>query len=225
MNQQSYDNEMVEHSGGNPTEEIVEALSEGDGGIVVEEKKPLNRSTVVTFVVLVIGAAGVWFMYHRTGPQSVNAAASKETAEAKKTINTFLSGGDSNIQVMETMLRNTQKIVEQFLSYPSMTQIPLSDLRTNPFRVRPQTTGGGSQLDTEAAERRRREEERLAALNAVGGLNLQTIMYGESRRACMINGSLYVEGQQIGQFVIEQINQASVVVKTGPYRFELRMQR
>ena len=78
---------------------LVAALAEPDAGaVLVEEKKPLNRSTIVTFVVLVLGVGGVWFMYQRTGPKSA-AAASKETVAAKQTINNFLSGGSENLSL------------------------------------------------------------------------------------------------------------------------------
>ena len=207
-------------------DDLTDALATPDGGevIVGEERKPLNRSTIVTFVVLVIGAGGVWFMYQRTGPNKA-AAADKEAVAAKTTINNFLAGGSENIQLMESMLRNTQKVVQQFLNYPSMTQVPLSDLRTNPFRVRAEVTPGDTAALSEAALKKKREEERLAALKAVQNLQLQSIMYGDARRACMVNGAMYTEGQTVDGFAIEKINQASVVVKNGAYRFELRMQR
>ena len=35
---------------------------------------------------------------------------------------------------MEETLRNTEKVVDQFNNYPSVKQIPLSDLQTNPFQ-------------------------------------------------------------------------------------------
>jgi hypothetical protein len=218
------DDQQLSHSDASAGTEVPAPGYEGDGeAILTEEKKPLNRSTVVTFVILVLGAGGVWLMYQRTGPKAAEAA-SQETVAAKQTINNFLSGGEANIKVMETMLRNTQKVVQQFLNYPSMTQIPLSDLRTNPFRVRAEVVAEPG-LSAEVAEKKRREEERLATLNAVQQLQLQSIMYGETRRACMINGSLYTENQQVDRFTIEKINAASVVVKNGSYRFELRMQR
>ncbi len=209
---------------GSASEEIVEALSDGGSAIVTEERKPLNRSTIVTFVVLVLGAGGVWFMYQRTGPKAAEAAAnSKETVAAKQTINNFLNGGEASIKLMETMLRSTQKVVEQFLSYPSLTQVPLSELQTNPFRVRPLVPTAAD--DGSIGEKRRREEERLAILKSVESLHLQSIMYGEVRKGCMINGRLFVEGQQIDNFTVEKINPASVIVRSGKYRFELKMQR
>ena len=62
-------------------------------------------------------------------------------------------------------------------------------------------------------------------LKAVQGLQLQTVMSGEVRKACMINNTLYQEGQQVEGFTIEKISPGGVVVKNGPYRFELKMQK
>jgi hypothetical protein len=50
-------------------------------------------------------------------------------------------------------------------------------------------------------------------------------MYSDSRKACMINDTLYREGQTIDAFTVEQVTPNSVIVKGGLYRFELKMQR
>jgi len=200
--------------------------SEGETSeyIATEEKKPkVNQTTLVMFGVLALSAAGVWIMYQRVGPGKAVAAPPPESVQAKKTINSFLDGGGNNIKSMESMLRNTEKVVQQFLTYPSMTQVPLSDLRSNPFRLRPAKPENAPTSD--AAERRKREEERVAMLKAVQSLQLQSIMYSDTRKACMINDTMYREGQTIDAFTIEKVNQSSVIVKSGVYRFELRMQR
>ena len=206
-------------------EELTQALGGSEEGLIVsEEKQPVSRSTMVVFVILIIGAAGLYLMYRQAGPKSASAAFARETAEAKKTISGFLSGGDASIRTMEKLLRNTEKIVQQFLMYPSMTQVPLSELRTNPFRQHELKSAPGQDLP-QSTDRKKREDERLAILKAVQGLQLQSIMCSETRKACMINNTLYREGQTFDDFTIEKISPSSVVVKNGPYRFELRMQR
>lgn len=201
--------------------------SGGDEAVVSEDKPTVNRGTLVMFGIMILAAASLYVMYKRTSPAAANAAVSPASAEANKTISTFLSGGDRSIKSMEQLLKNTEKVVQQFLNYPSLTQVPLGDLRTNPFKQfieAPKTTAdaGPSQ---DALDKKRREEQRMAVLKAVQGLQLQSIMFSESRRACMINNNLYREGQSLDNFSIEKISPASVVVKNGPYRFELRMQR
>jgi hypothetical protein len=51
------------------------------------------------------------------------------------------------------------------------------------------------------------------------------VMHSDARKSCMINNSLYLEGQQVESFTIERISPNAVVVRNGSYRFELRMQR
>jgi hypothetical protein len=120
---------------------------------------------------------------------------------------------------MEQMLKDTEKYVQQFLN-PMVKQVPLGQLHMNPFRQKP---SDGKTDDS--ANSRKREEERLAMLKAVQALQLQSVMYGDTRKACMINNSLYREGQQVDSFMIEKITANSVIVKNGAYRFELKMQR
>jgi hypothetical protein len=211
---------------GDPSVGFNDRSSEGEGSefIATEEKKPaMSRTTLVMFGVLALGAAGVWFMYQRVGPGKAMAAPSPESVQAKKTINAFLDGGGSNIKSMETMLRNTEKVVQQFLTYPSMTQVPLSDLRMNPFRQR--ALRPADAVPNDAAEKRKREEERVAMLKSVQSLQLQSIMFSDSRKACMINDTMYREGETVDAFTVEKVMPTSVIVKGGVYRFELRMQR
>jgi hypothetical protein len=192
--------------------------------VVAHERPQVSRSTLAIFGVLVIGAVGLYLMYRQTGPKAASAAISKESSEARKTINTFLSGGDTNVKSMETFLRTTEKKVQEFLKYPSTRQVPLAELMTNPFRQHASTE---KRLDTsvsDALDRKRQEEERLAIHKAAKALHVQSIMCSETRKACMINNTLYREGQTIDDFVIDKISPTAIVVRNGQYKFELRMQ-
>jgi hypothetical protein len=207
-------------------QDVQSALAgEGEGEdlafVVAEPRKQISRSTVIMFAVFMLAGGGFWYMHKRAGgPASAEAAASPDATRATQTINQFLAGtGSSNMRSMQAMLRDTEKVVQQFLAYPSVTQIPLTDLKTNPFRFA-KTTGSSD----DDAVKRQREEARQAALKAVQGLQLQSVMSGE-HRACMINNSLYREGQQVEGFTIEKIATSSVIVKSGVFRFELKMQK
>jgi hypothetical protein len=190
--------------------------------VIEEEKKPLSKGTVAMFLILSAAAAGTYFMYVRTGPQTASASASPQ---AQQVIKQFMSDKDKNLVTMQKMLRDTESVVQQFLNYPSMTQVPLKDLKTNPFRVGSVEPGAPVANVDDAKEKKRREEERQAALRAVQALNLQSVMVSGNRAACMINNTMYTEGQQIDAFTIERIAPNSVIVRNDVYRFELRMQR
>ena len=110
--------------------------------------------------------------------------------------------------------------MEQFKA-PQVAQVPLGDLKSNPFHmasVKPPVAE-----DVEAASKKKREDERAIALKAVQALRLQTVVVHGDRKACMINNTMYQEGDTLDNFTIERIQPNSVVVKSGPFRFALRM--
>jgi hypothetical protein len=221
------DEESQDGNGGGGNGDLNAALSStGDGEFYVgEDKKSAGaaaaRSSLVLVVLVALGGAGLYLMHLKSGPKT--AAAAVESQQASKTISSFLAGGETNIKLMEKMLSDTQKVVERFMNYPNANQVPLDDLRTNPFRF---LMAAGEQPNaSDLVSRKRKEEERQAALKAVQTLQLQSVMSGSSNRSCMINNTLYREGQIVEGFLIEKISSGKVIVKQGVYRFELRIQR
>jgi hypothetical protein len=182
-----------------------------------EEKKPMNTQYAVLVGLVLLAPMAIWYMYKGKGDP--NAGAANAPPPAVQTVQTFLNNQQDGVAAMRDMLKSTEKVVKDFLAYPSMTQIPLNELKTNPFRAQ-----GAKVDDSEANTKRRKEEERQEVVKAVQGLQLQSIMSGK-RPACMINNTLCTEGQQVGKFTIDKISQASVIVKSGQYRFELKMQK
>jgi hypothetical protein len=189
--------------------------------VASEQPRNVNKTTLVLLLVAAMGGAGLYFMHLRSGPKPANAAA-KESAEAGKAITQFLSAGGTNIKAMEELLKNTEKVVQKFLTYPSVTQVPLTSLQTNPFRL---SIAKSDSPQSNAQETKRREEERQAAIKAVQSLTLQSVIVSADRKACLINNTLYKESQQVNGFTIESIRPGSVIVRNGAYRFELKMQK
>ncbi len=200
--------------------DLNDALAVGDADYVVaEEPKSLNKSTLVLILLVVLGGGGLYLMHLRSGPKTAVAA---QTQEATQTISSFLSGGDSNIKLMEKALRDTEAVVQRFINYPNATQVPLTELQTNPFHV---WVVEDDQPQSDVVNKRRKEEERLAVIKTVQMLQLQSVMSGSAQRACMINNTLYREGQVVDGFTIDKISAGAVIIRQGQYRFELRMQR
>ena len=157
-----------------------------------------------------LGGGALYFNHVRQGPASAGAAPVMSTADAKKRISQFLDNGKGNVKVMEQMLHNTEKVVQQFQNYPSVTQVPLGELKTNPFR---QTSAVAKDEANDPDLKKKLEAQRQAALKNVQNLQLQSVMKGEQRSTCMINNTLYREGQTVDEFFIEKINPNSVVVR------------
>jgi hypothetical protein len=202
-------------------QELTDVLagSEDASFVATDEKKPLNRTTLVLMAVVALGGGGLYFMHLRTGPSAATAAT--QSAAANQTITQFLSNSDTSVKGVEKMLNNTQKIVQQFLKYPSVNQVPLNQLQTNPFR---QAAAKEGESVDDAELRRKREDEKIIVRRAADGLQLQSILLG-TRKACMINNTMVIEGQTIDEFTIDKINAASVIISRSGFRFELHMQK
>lgn len=199
-------------------------LESTEGGFVASTPTPVSRGMIIILGLVVLGGGLLYFMSRKAGPAEATAAV--EAQQADQTITKFLDNGEVSVRLMEQMLRDTEKVVQRFLNHNALKQVPLSDLQTNPFRMHaPTAAGSGAHHDDGGLEQRRREEERLAMLKAVEQLQLQSIMFGETRRACMINNTLYVEGQTVQGFTIEQIHPSKIVLRHREYRVEKTLQR
>jgi hypothetical protein len=206
-----------EASASTGAEDLSAALTEGDTSFVSSEKRqPISTGTLVVGGLIAAAAAMTYFMHLRSGPSK--AVANPATANADATITQFLSNDTQNAEKMRQLLKDTEKAVQQFQQQPAKTQVPLEELKTNPFRTE---LGTAKNEEAEkAAEQKRKDELRTAAAS----LKVQTIMSGK-RKAAMINGSLKAEGEEVNGFEIEKINTDSVIVRKDGSRFALKMQK
>jgi Spy/CpxP family protein refolding chaperone len=197
--------------------------TEGDGGgdfdpaFVSGGAKPGRSNLALVGGLLAVAAVVVWFFFFRSGPQSAQAGTAANDGGGQ--IKEFLDSG--NINMMKQTLKETEKIVKQFRAYPGKTQVPVESLHTNPFREldrKPDAPIAANNRDAEKAE-----ELHKQATAAVAELHLQSIVRGSKVRACMVNNTLYKEGQQIGILKVEQVTTNSVIVSSGQYRFEVKM--
>jgi hypothetical protein len=199
--------------------------SPSDAGFVSSEKKPVNTGTLVMAGFILAAAAGTYLMYKRAA--NAHTAPTPEAAAAQTTITQFLSNDKANAAKMRDLLVNTEKAVEQFRAAPAKKQIPVEDLQTNPFSLDGENEGddANAQQHLDGATAKRREAERReATLKAAQALNLQFIVSGR-KKSCLINNVRYVEGQAVGDFVVESINTNSVIVSKDDARFELKMKK
>jgi hypothetical protein len=202
--------------------ENVDDGSEGDF-VSDESRKPLNRNAIMLVMILAIGAGGTWFMYQRTGGPSAAkaAAADPAAAAAEAAVTDFMKGGRNNITLLRKLLDGTAKIIDQFRDYTNVMQVPLSDLKSNPFHFA--LAKAAAEQDPEEIAKKKREEQRAAVLKAAQGLQLQSVVIRGNRKACMVSNSMYQEGEAVNGFLVEKISPNSVVVSRDGFRFELKM--
>ena len=192
-----------------------------DGTFVSAERKPVNRTAVTLFVIIAAGALATYLMHLRTGPATAQASDSA-SINAEITINDFMRGGDTNITRFRKMLDGTSRLIDQLNVFGNVAQIPLSELKVNPFQLQPLNT---AVVDSTSQEARRLKEERHAVvLKEAQGLQLQSIFVSNNRKSCLINNKLCREGEKVGSFSVQKIATNYVWVSCESYQYELRMQ-
>jgi hypothetical protein len=215
---------------GAASEESFDSEEMGDGSFVSEEaKKPMSKSTLVMVVIIALAIGGMYFMHQRASATAAEPADTKATQVIKQ----FMSEKEKNSAQMRKMIDETKAVVDQFLNYPNLKQIPLAELQSNPFRM---MAPKDDAAETEAARLKKLKEDqaRLSAEKAqiekaAQSLNLQSIVTSGARKACMINNTLVMEGQSVQegdkQFTVVKITSKQVTVKCGEHEFPLSMRK
>jgi hypothetical protein len=131
---------------------------------------------------------------------------------------------------MKTLLKDTEKVVEQFTAYPTLTQVQVEELTTNPFQYKQAKADDGSA--GRAAQEKELADEKASVLKAVSSLQIQSLLVSSLARSAMISNKMYTESQEVDGFLLEKITPTSVVVsrasnldKNKTYRFELKINK
>jgi len=199
---------------GSGEEQPIEESS--DGG---KKRAFLNSGGLVMFGLLALVGGATYLMVLKAGGQAT--LMSPQTAQADTTITNFLNNG-SQVQSLQKMLRDTEKIETKFDTYPAAHQVPLDGLKTNPF-VSPHVKAAPVAAPlSDDAEKRQEEDNRQKAAAVAATLKLQSIALG-MRSICMINGRTYAEGQSGDTFTVEKIQPQGVWVRIGDARFQITM--
>ena len=188
-----------------------------------------SRGTMIVMGLLLAGGASVYLMSMRSMPQVASAKDKAMEDEVEKAIATLDKQGDQ-AKALSQMFDNSDQVVEVFFNYPAQNQVPLDDLKKNPFLHLRKSKGSGDVSDAdlinarEAAEAEKRHNEQKKQLEAaLAQLKLQTILIGEGSSAVMINNTILSEGQTVEGFSITTIKKQSVTLKAGDMEFELKM--
>jgi len=224
----AYDETQDQSQGGDGgASNAQEALNDADPAFISGDtgKKGPPKSALLLVGLLVLGAGVVYFVYFHNGPSSAQGGASSR--EAGATIDQFLKVDSGNIILMKQTLKDSEKVVDQFLSYPGKKQVPLGDLKNNPFREMAPKADAPPPLPSDP-NAKRLEQERRNAADAFQLLHLQSIINGSKRRACMISNKFVREGQDIEGFVVKQIAGNTVELrwsKEPSIKYELQMKQ
>jgi hypothetical protein len=200
-----------------------------------------KRKVIVLLVLFLVGIGVVAYQFLRTSGPSVAtakaASASPDGAAAAAPAGTApVSDIDSVIQQLGASSGSEQKeaftvvrveqLVKEFDTYVQSRQVPLPDLRVNPFQVtmdeRPQETTqqkDGTKAAPADDEEARKEKLRAAA----AGLKVSSILVSGKTSLVVINGNVYRVGDEVEGFKVDAIEANRVALSAQETSFELKL--
>jgi hypothetical protein len=200
---------------GNQTDQQEDAATGvSDQEFVIDGKRPLNRNLVVLVLIAALGGSLIFLMYRSGG-------FSKEIKpeQGAKAVEDFLAGGGRSMTDMERLIRETEAAFAGFRDNPTDGQIPVEELKLNPFEFEAQSTS------TVTGPRVRPPDPEQVARDAFAKLRLGMIIVG-SNSSVAINSRMYRIGERLEvdgvSFTVKSIEQGRVVLEsaTGEYVLE-----
>jgi hypothetical protein len=203
--------------GGEQADESSAELSELALG---PEKSNAGRNTAMILMTFaLVGAATIYFMRLKSGPDAAMAKPPRETVEANRTVIDFLQTG--SVGELEKLLKDTRRLMEIFEDKGKLVQVASEDLfrKGNPFQHKQpdeeelKRIAEQKRIEAEKAAEREREKAYKDAKADFSKLKLSFIMGGSKGYTCMINGVAYREGGIIENFLIVDIQPNSVKLR------------
>lgn len=198
--------------------------SEDEGSAPKTETRP---GAFIVLALAVLGGGG--YLFYKNGPGKAAAATpgAAVTSDAQKSIAEFLQVQGSDVSSIQKGLSNTERVVKQFNSYASMTQIPLAELSSNPFKAEiPETPAEPAATQPAPhADEAARAEALKKATDAAANLRIESILIGKKAApSAMINGQFVRVGDKIEGFKVESIKPGVVLLTDGQFHFERHLQ-
>lgn len=150
----------------------------------------------------------------RTGPRSASAFAAT-SGNVSTAAHSFDALSSVTLEDRQLIQENQAFALDGLPTFDGALSDPKGQ---NPFDVASAAGVATAASDSDSADR-----QRMAARHDVQTLQLQSIVAGRGRRACLINQGVYEAGQTVGGFVVEKIDADRVILRRDSFRFELKL--
>lgn len=184
---------------------------------------PILRDNILLLLLFVGGVGGVFVLSLHKYPPLVNQDQKKVEAQVDAAI-LRLNAADPSVMAGQ----RSQKLLEEFYKQSNATQIPLADLKKNPYIFAPArpaglvTAAGGDKPADDPAQKAR-EQSLEKANEAFRQMRLQSVMMGRGEATAIISNNLLTVGQPFQGFTVKSITARSVVLTWHEREFVLSM--
>jgi hypothetical protein len=173
----------------------------------------MSRSTWAMIGVFIAGVALVGLFSLRGGPARANAT----DRDTEQKVEQFIAQTKQQAATVQNF-QDTKKVVDDFYNYASRHQVPVDDLKSNPFVFgKPTVAAAGSSEGM--TPRRMAELQRVCA-----SYRLQSILMGARGGTAIIDNNFVAVGHHIGPFTVKAIYPKSVDLASEGTIFTLRLQ-
>lgn len=190
----------------------------------VETGNGLLSHTTLLVVAVAIVAAGSLFLMRATQGELTNSAEALEIeskiADALNKLNnpSLLPEGDPlQAENLKTLLESTDDMTAIFEHDVRDQQVPIEQVKKNPFSIAMEENGEGAVPDTRQTNRALEQLQIEAS-----SLDLQSIMLG-ARNIAVVGGEFYKRGDKLGSFTITEIDKFTVYLEANGSPFEVSL--
>lgn len=173
----------------------------------------LSKSTWVMVGLFILGVGFIGLLSLRSGPSKANAT----DRDAEKKVDQFIAQSQQQQGKTVQNFQDTKKVVDDFYNYASRHQVPVDDLKSNPFifgKMEPGTPAAAQGM----TPRRLAELQRQCT-----GYRLQSILMGTRGGTAIIDSNFVAVGHKVGPFTVKAIYPKSVDLVCDGTIFTLRL--
>jgi len=181
-----------------------------------------DTKKVIVLVCLVIVGGGVVAFQFLQGRGPATAGASIASPSAVSPSATSAGEIDSVLERLDTTSADpkqgdmsvvrVEQLVREFDGYIRQRQVPLSQLRANPFQVTAAKIEAKSEIDPKEAAATAAEVRRRQVLEAGARLTLGSVLVSGERRFAVVSGKVCSVGDVVCGFQVRQIDPDRVVL-------------
>ncbi len=183
----------------------------------------LSHTTLLIVAVAIVAAGSLFLMRASQGELTSSAEALEIESKISDTLNKLnnpllLTEGDPLLsENLSSLLASTEDMTSIFEHDVRDQQVPIEQVKKNPFSIALADTGQGAAPDT------RKTDRALELLQIeLKSLDLQSIMLG-SRNIAVIGGEFYKRGDKLGSFTVTEIDKFTVYLQANGSPFEVSL--
>lgn len=184
-------------------------------------KAGLLSQNLLLIVLFLLALAGLYLLSRwRGGPEK----ASAEVRNAELQVDNALAR--LSIDGKKSKSVSVKSIVDAFYCQAHKRQIPLEEMKGNPFTfvpVRAKVKVAPKTAAPQAHQQVRAERELAEAMEAVKSLKLSTVMISPTQKVAIISNNLLSVGQKISGWTVAGIEPGRVVMRFRKHEYELKM--